>query len=224
MQTVQMRLGLILAMAAFVAVASTGCAGSSPHGNADLARGVDGASDSMGDPSDAATDGAQQADGGAVRFGIYQAYGKDSGQQLGDVFEGLAELGIKQASFFSTLDLQAAQTNGDRFDDFDRVYAAATAAGVELLPWIRARPDHDCTKVSVAEMDRFLPKVIERYPKLRTFKILKEHNMPCNKELPQLGNDLGIDESQAMAIASKARQVLDAATITMDDSPIFLQQ
>ncbi|MBU0957217.1 MAG: hypothetical protein KKF56_00225, partial [Nanoarchaeota archaeon] len=149
----------------------------------------------------------------AERFGVYHVAPNENyggvDDRLNNLFGDLNDLGVKQVSYFKTFGLNNAQVSENNFTLFDMVYNRSKDEGIEIFPWIRARDHHDCDIVDVTEMEEYLPTVIDRYPEIKNWKILKEPDIRCISA-PRIGVDSGIDEDDSILIAEKAREIMDA--------------
>ena len=116
---------------------------------------------------------------------------------INESFEILNDLAIKEISYFNREGLHSAQINGT-FEKFDEIYSKALENGINIMPWIRTRDHSDCTKLDTSEMTDYFAKVIDRYPEIKEWKILKESDQPCRdslmggKPVLRLGSDVGI--------------------------------
>ena len=148
-------------------------------------------------------------------FGIY-ASGPNGRGDVSESFEILNDLGIKEISYFNREGLHSAQLDGT-FDKFDEIYNKAVENEINIMPWIRARGDSDCTKLDTSQLTNYFSEVIDRYPKIKEWKILKESDQPCRdslkggKTILRLGSDVNISETSNPSmteLASIAKKTL----------------
>ena len=149
-------------------------------------------------------------------FGMYSS--SPNSDDIDESFEILKDLGIKEISYFNREGLHSAQLDGN-FDKFDEIYHKVLENGMNIMPWVRARDHSDCTELDSSEMTDYLAEVIERYPEIKEWKILKESDQPCRDSLMggepvlRLGSDVGItaDTNPSMVeLASLAKETLKA--------------